>query len=89
MGWKTPSGRWVTLDVAATKEKKGKDPSRLTKKELVGIVSSIQTILYLDVKDNKEIWNPDKVSGADALADIASLLDSHDLVPQHPDEKFA
>ena len=63
-----------------------KVPSQLTHDELLGIVGSIQTFLYLDTDEQgSELWNPDNpISGADLLDHVASVLDDHGLVPEKP-----
>jgi hypothetical protein len=57
-------------------------PKELSRKALVEIVSRIQTLLYLDVKGDREFWNPGKEwSGADTCFSIQDLLYQHGLVP--------
>ena len=61
-------------------------PSELTRDELLSIVGSIQTFLYLDTDEQgSEFWNPDNpISGADLLDHVAFVLDDHGLAPEKP-----
>ena len=59
-------------------------PSELTHDELLNIVGSIQTFLYLDTDEQgREFWNPDNpISGADLLDHVAFVLDDYGLAPE-------
>ena len=57
-------------------------PRELSRQALVEIVSGVQALLYLDVKGEREFWNPAKEwSGADVCFAIQDLLHRHSLVP--------
>jgi len=57
-------------------------PRELSRQALVEIVSGVQALLYLDVKGEREFWNPGKEwSGADVCFAVQDLLHQHGLVP--------
>lgn len=57
-------------------------PHELSRQALVEIASGVQALLYLDVKGEREFWNPGKDwSGADVCESIQNLLHQHGLVP--------
>jgi hypothetical protein len=57
-------------------------PRELSRQALVEIVSGVQALLYLDVKGEREFWNPAKEwSGADVCFAVQDLLHQHGLVP--------
>jgi len=57
-------------------------PHELSRQVLVEIVSGVQALLYLDVKGEREFWNPGKEwGGADVCNSIQDLLHQHGLVP--------
>ena len=57
-------------------------PHELSRKALVEIVANIQTLLYLDIQQDRGTWNPAKEwSGANICDSIRDLLDRHGLVP--------
>lgn len=57
-------------------------PNALSRQALIEIVSGVQALLYLDVDQEREFWNPAKEwSGADVCFAIQDLLHQHGLVP--------
>ena len=57
-------------------------PCELSRQALVEIVSGVQSLLYLDLKGEREFWNPGKEwSGADVCFAVQDLLHQHGLVP--------
>lgn len=74
-----------------------KQPSDLSRAELIDLVEHLQGHLYLDiaparggdedlapkdVRPGAAFWNPDKIWDADLLASLASRLESYGLVPR-------
>jgi hypothetical protein len=57
-------------------------PHGLSRKDLVEIVANIQALLYLDIQQDRDTWNPDKEWDADTCDSIRDVLDRHGLVPE-------
>ncbi len=70
---------------------KMKNPSELSRRELIEIVAGIRDRMYLDINPpdcpdeslrDAEVWNPDKeVCGADLVEAIDAIMESHGLRP--------
>jgi hypothetical protein len=57
-------------------------PCELLRDKLIGIVDSLQGILYLDLDARGEFWNPDKSwNGGDVCEALAGVFERHGLVP--------
>lgn len=63
-------------------EYKVKSPSKLSRKELVAIVGTLQAVLYQDGPEDGFLWNPDKeLRCADLINDLNDLMSHVDLFP--------
>jgi hypothetical protein len=55
-----------------------KTPNKLSKQELIEVVSDIQEILYLE--NGK--WNVDKQWDSETMDEICDVLGAYDLIPE-------
>ena len=59
-----------------------RNPSSLTHDELAQFANAVQSLLYLDMQNEREFWNPDKEwDAADLLDELALVMQRYNLVP--------
>lgn len=60
------------------------NPKNLTQEELVIIVTTIQDLMYLDLVDNEDTYNPQKeLNTSDLSMHIGELFAKYDLTPEN------
>ncbi len=66
------------------------NPTNLTHVELATIVSDIQNRLYLDIVEDKDVYDPEKVwNVGDIAMDIGDLFSRHGLAPESRGDEMA
>lgn len=59
-----------------------RNPADLSREALIEIASYARDYLYLDIVDDREVWNPDKdVSGYDYIDHMNLVLGKYGLIP--------
>jgi hypothetical protein len=60
------------------------DLSRFSRDELERIVLDVQSVLWLDLNDDRDTWDPDKEWDSETIEFVAEVLARHGL---RPDDK--
>jgi hypothetical protein len=56
-------------------------PRQLSREDMEQIISQIQAILWLDMSEDGELWNPDKEWDSETVENVAAVLADHGLRP--------
>jgi hypothetical protein len=56
-------------------------PRQLSRKDMEQIISKVQAILWLDMSEEGELWNPDKEWDSETVESVAAVLADHGLRP--------
>jgi len=59
--------------------------SRLAPDQLKNLVERIQAILWLDLDERGDVWNPDKEWDSETIERVAAVMTEYGLRPEHPE----
>lgn len=58
------------------------DPYNLTHNTLARILTVIQAILWLDIDEDGDFWNPNKEWGVETIEEVSNMLTANGLSPK-------